>query len=209
VAVTKGTGEDIGGWVDQSNACHGFVGERGAAHQYKDFDRAAYGVLEGNYRGVVTIETWDGLSPATATGDDLNADPWTSQQAERIADWIAWAAVDLGIPIQRLYGTRTAGHGPHGTGIKNRESRIGLSVYEGPDKWSTSTTKACPGDKRILQLYGPHLDGGSGSILARARVIRDGVKAGRFDWLPRGDVDLSAALARGETVSWWRSWFAA
>lgn len=187
------TSQTVAGWVESSNACHGYVSQHGSAEQYKDFDRAVYGTLDGNYRGVVTIESWDGLPVQTATYDDVNATQWTPQMCERIADWIAWAEPALGIPIRRLHGTRSSGHGPHGTGIPNRATNRGIDVYEGPDRWSTDNRKPCPGDLRILQLYGPNLDGGAGSILERARQIADS-GAGP---LPPGDVDLASALARG------------
>jgi hypothetical protein len=116
---------------------------------------------------------------------------------ERWADYFAWSYVNLGIPLQRLHGTRDRGVGPHRTGIRNSETHIpGGNVYEGPDSWSSSSTKACCGDQRLLQLYGPNLDGGAGSIIERARVIAAAVQAGRCTWLPQGDVDLASALAR-------------
>jgi hypothetical protein len=207
-AITKGDMNAIAGWVSSANACHGFVERRGACAQYKDFDRVAYGVGSGNQRGVVTWETWDDLSPATASYDDVNRGSWTGEQCERIADIIAWADHDLGIPIQRMHSTRSAGHGPHGTGISARASLRGISVYEGPDAWSSDSHKPCPGDLRIIQLYGPNLDGGEGSILWRAGVISSAVATGRCGWLPQGAVDLRSALARtGSPANWWGGWF--
>ena len=73
---------------------------------------------------------------------------------------------------------------------------MGINLYEGPDRWSSSTSKPCPGDHRIVQLYGPNLDGGAGSIMERGRQIAAHVRAGGF-YLPQGDVDLSSALTRG------------
>jgi hypothetical protein len=188
--------------VESSNACHGYVAQHGAAQQYKDFDRAVYGTLDGNYRGVVTIESWDGLPVQTATYDDVNAGQWQTQMCERIADWIAFADIELGIPIQRLHGTRGHGHGPHGTGISDRATNQGINLYEGPDRWSTDKKKPCCGDRRIIQLYGPNLDGGAGSILERARVIATHVRAGG-SYLPPGDVDLPSALTRGGGTPEW------
>ena len=204
------TAESIAGWVSTSDACQGFVGPRGSAEQYKDFDRACYGTMDGNFNGVITIESWDGLPVATATEDDVNRDPWPAQMAERIADWIAWADVALGIPIQRLHRTDSAGHGPHRTGISHPTTNLGNgNVYEGPGRWSSSTSKPCCGDKRLIQLYGDDMSG-NGPIMQRARVIRDGVRAGQFGFLPPGDVDLASALARGSGAppAWW-GWFAA
>lgn len=197
-AITNGTGVGIAGWnLSDYSHCHGFVEKAGAAYQYVDFNYYVAGTLDGNYRGVITWETWDGLSPATATYNDVNRGVWTDQQCERIADIVAFNENELGIPAQRMHSTRSSGNGPHGTGIPNRSSLQGLSVYEGPDRWSVDDHKPCPGDLRIRQLYGPNLDGGAGSILARGRVIAEGVRAGRFGYLPVGDVNLRSALARG------------
>ena len=209
-AITNGGGVAIAGWVSQSDACQGFVERRGAFYQYKEFSEACYGTLDGNFNGVVTIESWDGLPVATATEDDVNRDAWPAEMAERIADIIAWAEDGLGIPIQRLHRTDSAGHGPHRTGISHPTTNLGNgNVYEGPGRWSSSTSKPCCGDKRLLQLYGDDMSG-NGPIMQRARVIRDGVRAGQFSFLPPGDVDLASALARGSGAppSWW-GWFAA
>ena len=196
------TASSIRGWVEQSNASQGWVGPRGNAEQYKDFDRACYGTLDGNYNGVVTIETWDGLNVQTATEQDVNRDPWPAVMCERIADWIAWGDLELGIPTQRLHRTDSAGNGPHRTGIRNATTNLpNGNVFEGPGRWSSSTSKPCCGDKRLVQMYGPDMDG-NGVILQRARVIRDGVAAGRCTWLPPGDVDLHAALVRTGDAGW-------
>ena len=80
---------------------------------------------------------------------------------------------------------------------------MGINLYEGPDRWSSSTSKPCPGDHRIVQLYGPNLDGGAGSIMERGRAIAAHVRAGG-SYLPQGDVDLGSALARGAGP---RDWF--
>jgi hypothetical protein len=175
----------------------------GGAYQYKDFDRVAYGMLDGNQRGGVTWETWDGLIVAIATKHDVNVGAhqqpsglWNPEQCERLADIAAFDENELGIPAVMMHGTRDRGHGVHGTGIPHRETEMGINLYVGPDRYSTDNTKPCPGDKRILQYLGPNLDGGAGSILERARVIAAHIRAGG-SYLPQGDVDLRSALARG------------
>jgi hypothetical protein len=132
----------------------------------------------------------------------VNSGSWTPQQCERIADIQAFGDIELGIPLVRLYGTRDRGNGGHCTGIPHRASLVGLNVYQGPDVWSVDDHKPCPGDKRIVQLYGPNLDGGEGSIIARAKVIAAGIRAGNWSYLPDGDVDLPSALARGGESDW-------
>lgn len=207
-AITKAGLDGLRGWVSSSNSCHGAITSRGAAGQFKDFDRIAYGMLEGNKRGGVTWETWDGLNVQTATYDDVNrgADDnpsglWYPEQCERISDIIAWDDVVLGIEARTVQSTRDRAHGMHGHGIANRSSLTGTNIYVGPDRWSTDNRKPCPGDKRIAQWAG---------IIVRAQVIAAAVRAGRCTWLPVGDVDLPSALARTDTASpaWW-GWFAA
>lgn len=206
-AITRSGSSGIAGWVGSSNACHGFVEKLGAAAQFKDYDRVAYGMLDGNKRGGITWETWDGLVVSTATYDDVNrgADDrpegtWTPEQCERIADIIAWDDVTFGIEARTVRTTRDRAHGMHGHGIPNRSTRTGTNIYVGPDRWSSDSNKPCPGDKRIAQWPG---------IITRAQVIRDAVKAGRCDWLPQGNVDLRSALARtgSAPVGWWPRWF--
>lgn len=207
-AITTGNGEGIASWNEADyNHCHGFVEKRGKAWQYVDFNYYVAGALDGNYRGVVTWETWDGLVVSTATYHDVNvgADQqpsglWTPEECERLADIAAFDENELGIPAVMMHGTRDRAHGVHGTGIPNRETEIGLNIYVGPDVFSTDRRKPCPGDKRILQYLGPNLDGGEGSILARGRVIAAAVRARQCDYLPPGDVDLRSALARGGEV---------
>lgn len=202
-AITTGNGVAIGGWVDTSNACHGFVEHLGGAYQYKDFDQVAYGTLEGNYRGVITWETWDGLVVSTATYHDVNvgADQqpsglWTPEQCERLADIAAFDENELNIPAVMMHNTRDRAHGVHRSGIDNPTTEMGIRLWVGPDRFSVDMQKPCPGDKRILQYLGTGIDGGAGSILARARVIAAAVRAGTCGYLPVGDVNLIAAYAR-------------
>lgn len=208
-AITKAGLDGLRSWVGQSNSCHGAVDKVGAAGQFKDFDRVAYGMFDGNYRGGVTWETWDGLDVKVATYDDVNrgnhdnpSGVWYAEQCERIADIIAWDDVVLGIAARTVVSTRDRAHGMHGHGIPNRASLIGTNIYVGPDRWSTDSRKPCPGDKRIAQWP---------AIIARAQIIAAAVRAGRCTWLPQGPVDLRSALARtggARTAAGWLRLFA-
>ncbi|TKV61879.1 hypothetical protein FDO65_10165 [Nakamurella flava] len=193
--ITNAGIEGVRSYVEQENTLHGYVAKDGTAAQYKDFDRIAYGMLDGNERGGVTWETWDGLNVGTATYDDVNrgadARPegtWTDEECERIADIIAWDAIVLGIPARTVTSTRDRAHGMHGHGIPSRAtSGEGPNIYVGPDRWSKDNKKPCPGNKRIAQWPG---------IIRRSQVIEAAVRAGRCGFLPQGPVDLRAALSR-------------
>jgi hypothetical protein len=160
--------------------------------QYKDFDRVAYGVYQGNQRGVITIETWDDLYPQPHNGHpggtswDGSHGPndysWTDQQVERIADVIMWMNQALNIPIHFMANTRERGHAPHRLGVPNPTGNV--DVGYGPDQWTTHPGKECPGDLRILQLRDV--------CLPRAAAL---VAAGCTP-LPDGPVNLAAACAR-------------
>lgn len=181
-AVT--TASSVAGWVETTNSCHGFIAKDGTAEQYKDFDRVAYGTLNGNQRGVVTWETWDDLLPSTNRSPDNshgpNDFPWSPEQCERIADIIAWASTALNIPIHFMADTRERGHAPHRLGVPNPSGAVYVGF--GQDTWTSHPGKQCPGDMRILQLRD--------KILPRARQLVGSTP------LPAGPVNLATALAR-------------
>jgi len=190
-AVTTGSKEAIAGWVNQENSCHGFVAQYGDCAQYKDFDRVAYGVLNGNSKGVCTWETWDDLLPATNRSPDgshgPNDFPWDAGQCERIADIIAWANHVLGIPIHFMRATNEPGHAPHRLGVPSAGGNVDIGF--GPDTWTSHPGKECCGDLRVLQLRD--------HIIPRAAALAAGMRNGSITTLPTGDVDLATALQRG------------
>lgn len=187
-AVTTAGVDGIAGWVSDARACHGFIGQDGDAGQYADFGEAVNGVKDDN-GSVLTWETWDGLLPATNRSPDgsfgPNDRPWTPQQAERIADVMAWMVDALGIPLRLMEWTNERGHGPHRLGVRNPDGAVRTNT--GPASWTAHDGKQCPGDQRVRQLP---------AIIARAQVIYGAVKAGA-GWLPTGPVNLAAALNRG------------
>jgi len=182
-AVTAGGVDAIAGWNSSAGACHGFTGKDGDCGQYVDFHVSVAGVLNGNGQ-VLTWENWDGLVVSTNRSPDGSFGPndigWTPQQFERNADIMAWMVDALGIPLHNMQNTEQPGHGPHRLGVPQASGKVQLNY--GPTKWTSHAGKQCPGDERIRQLP---------AMLARAAVIRDGVRAGRFGWLPTGPVDLS------------------
>lgn len=191
-AVTTAGVDRIAGWVQSARACHGFTAEDGDAGQFADFHEAVNGTAAGNGE-VLTWENWDGLLVATGRSPDGSFGPndldWTPAQFERNADIMAWMVDALGIPLHLMASTRERGHGPHRLGVPQAGGRVKLNY--GPDKWTAHPGKECPGDLRILALP---------AMLARAQVILDGVRAGRWGWLPQGPVDV--ANLRAGTGDW-------
>jgi LysM repeat protein len=192
-AVTTAGITGIFGWTSGATACHGFTARYGEAAQYVDFDEIVSGTLDGNGYAI-TWETWDDLVPATNRSPDDSHGPndfsWTAQQVERQADIAAWMVDALGIPLHFMGSTREAGHAPHRLGVPNPTGDV--DVGYGPDCWTSHAGKQCPGDRRILQLRD--------KVLPRAAVILAAVRAGRCGWLPTGDVNMDAALARTGTT---------
>lgn len=148
-AVTRA--RSLKGWVDTSDACHLFVAEDGTAEQYKEFGRIAYGVAAGNST-MLTVETWDGLDPngeRNTAGLGPNETRWTPAQCERIADFLAWANLNLGVPLRLMRSSARSEHGiaPHRWGVDPWRIQRG-----GGEVWTKHPGKPCPGDLRIAQI---------------------------------------------------------
>lgn len=194
-AVTTGTVDGLIGWTRTARACHMVIGQGGDVGQACDFHESVNGTAAGNGR-MITVETWDGLLPATNRSPDGSFGPndraWNAQMAERIADIIAWmsmskAAGGLGIPIRAMNSTRETGHAPHRLGVPSAGGAV--KIPYGPDQWTAWPGKECPGDRRVEQIRGP--------ILTRAAELAGGMLAGNWGTLPPGPVDLVAAYKRG------------
>jgi len=184
--------KSIFGWVQSAKACHAYNAQNGYFEQYMDWDRIAYGVSAGNGH-VITIESFDGLlihlnpyreeGMGGIYGTSADTGRWDPGQCERASDVIAWLNTTLGISMAL---STTAGHpgwNGHRIGIEPWRS----DIYHHGESWTNHNGKPCPGNLRMAQIPG---------ILARAKVIKSAVAAGA-KWLPPGEVNLSAALARG------------
>ena len=179
-----GSPSDIAGWVRQSLATQFYVDDRGGVEQFCSSDRASAHCKDGNGHRL-GIETEDD-KPQTAA--QANAGTWTLQQCERIADLIAWGNLLHGIPIREMRTSRRTdtGVGYHRLGVPSIAG--GQDGWPDGEVWTAVPGKPCPGDRRIAQVP---------AIVARAAVIADGVRAGRFDLLPTGPIGLDDAMARG------------
>lgn len=168
----------INGWIEQGvTEAHTYTDEFGLTIQYCDLFERVAGTLNGNYRNR-THEAWN---PPESDGD-LNLSGYKPAQCERFSDFLAWDSRVNGTLLRDMGNSRATSHGCgcHRYGI----TRYDPWMTEGGEVWSTSSSKICPGTRRVQQL---------GGIIARAVFIRDN----NLGTLPPGRVDLPAALARG------------
>jgi hypothetical protein len=189
-AVTRA--KSVFGWVQTAKSCHAYNAQNGYFEQYAEWDDWMYGCSDGNSH-VITIESFDGLlihqnpyweeGMGGIYGDSANTGRWDAGQCERAADVLAWLNVHVGIALEL---STTAGH-PGWNGHRIGIDQWRTDSYNSGEVWTQHNGKPCPGDLRMLQIPG---------ILARAREIKAAVAAGA-SWLPTGEVDLAAALARG------------
>lgn len=124
----------------------------GFAKQWQDLDFRADANLDANDRAI-SIETADrGESFPAWSGSDVP--PWTEAQLDKLVLIIRWCCDHYQIPAQ-LVPNSVDGH----RGIAYH--RQGIDGNFGPpfpgrqgvgERWSTSTGKPCPGDRRIRQL---------------------------------------------------------
>lgn len=126
----------------------------GVTWQWQDLAYGADANLDGKTR-VISIETADN---APARPEDIEA--WTDRQVEeivRLVDWLCspaahakcpagWLCRDAGIPRVLIPDSKPGrrGIGYHAQGAAERVA--------GGERWSTSSTKPCPGARRIAQL---------------------------------------------------------
>jgi hypothetical protein len=196
-AVTRAE-QSVYGWVYGEGSCNWFNGKNGYAEQYIPAGVESYANSSGNHRSFA-MESYDGLqilqNPYREVGiggvygDSAQTGRWDAGQCERAADVTAWLHLEYGLPLQVMQTSHTSEHGvgPHRLGVP------GWPPYDenGGELWTSHPGKTCPGDLRIAQIP---------SIVARAQVIADAIQAGRCGYLPTGEVDVQAALARTDST---------
>lgn len=133
------------GWFNDPDArasSHFHVATDGTVEQYIDTAHISWCNKDANGRSI-TIET-------QGSGDE----PWSEQQMRAMAALIKWLCSSYAIPLQKMSDSDDIGVGWHRIGIDGdfpsgalagREQRGGSEVWSDPGK-------ACPGDKRILQV---------------------------------------------------------
>jgi hypothetical protein len=180
----SGAPSNIAGWVSGSKACQFYVDYAGSAEQFCDSFRGSSHAKDGNGHRL-GIETQDDRPLTTAAA---NAGSWKAAQMERLSDIIAWGNITHGIQIRQMRTSRRSdvGVGYHRLGVPSIAG--GWDGWQDGEVWTTSPGKPCPGNGRIAQVP---------AIVARAGVIADGIKAGRWALLPKGPINMAAALSRG------------
>lgn len=137
------------GWFNNPLAkasSHFHVANDGTIEQYLGTDYMSWCNKDGNRRSV-TIET-------QGTGNE----PWTPAQMKALASLIDWISKTHNIPVRMVESSHSSqsGIGWHRIGIDGNFPKSGLlrgrSSRGGGELWSGARGKACPGDKRILQV---------------------------------------------------------
>ena len=172
-----------GGYWKTNKPATTYTDKFGAQQQFCPITSCVNGTKDGNYRNN-THEAWN---PPPVDGD-LNLSRYTDEQAERFADWLYWRHKEHGFIIQDMRDSRRTSHG---VGVH----RYGITAYKpwtsvGGEIWSTSSTKLCPGDARIVQV--------------QTEIIPRALELVRLDpgYLPPGRVDLASAWSRGKHIEW-------
>jgi hypothetical protein len=168
VAVSEAA--SLFGYFDQDGnpTSHFYVRRDGVTEQYVNTLYRAPAQLEGN-PSMISIETQGGVT-------NIDTEPWTAAQVERLASIARWTHEVHGIPLVRMADSlpETRGIGYH---------RLGVDPWrvDGGELWSKAYGKVCPGDGKIAQI--PH-------IIERARQSAEG--DGTMAWT---DAQISATLA--------------
>lgn len=172
-----------GGYWKTNKPATTYTDNVGIMQQFCPITSCVNGTKDGNYRNN-THEAWN---PPPYAGD-LNDSKYTPEQAERFADWLYWRHKEHGFVIQDMLNSlRTSfGVGTHRYGI------TGYSPWKqvGGEVWSTSSSKLCPGDQRVLQV--------------KKEIIPRALELVSLDpgYLPAGRVNINAALSRGKHTEW-------
>lgn len=172
---------------------HWGVGGDGACIQWQDMAYSADANLEGWHR-VLSIENADIGAPWFPQWSGSNVPRFSEPQAERLVDLVAWvcskeahadcpsswACHQVGIPPVFVPDSKPGRRGicVHRQGIDGNfpDTPLLRGRVSGGEKWSESTGKACPGDRRILQTANEIVPA------VRARLRGEDIMANYSDW---------------------------
>lgn len=130
---------------------HFYCARDGKLTQFFPVNHMAAAQLDGNewqadgeWRGFVSVETWDGAGTSVWPNYNSAPDsgpPWNGDQITSLVKLAAWLHTEHDVPLVKATG-------PRGTGIGYHRQFRNTSPYE----WTS--THACPGSKRIAQVPG-------------------------------------------------------
>jgi hypothetical protein len=159
----------VGYWYN-GKAAHFTTDHAGTIRQHRDTKTQSGANLDGNYR-IIAIENEDhGVEyyGGWNTADGHAVPRFTSEQCEAIAEILAWAHKEHGIPLVLCPDSKPGSRGIayHRQGCDGDGNYAGYDFpgrVAGGEVWTKSYGKVCPGDRRIHQLIDV--------IIPRARVL--------------------------------------
>lgn len=124
------------------NTWHMYVAKDGSCEQYVDSIFRAFASADAN-DDAFSIETAGGVGSAA----QVNAEPWTPQQVQTLAEIMIWRKREDGTPLDVLPDSKPGrrGWGPH---------RLGIDPWRVPggERWTAHPGKLCPGDAKVAQI---------------------------------------------------------
>jgi hypothetical protein len=142
-------------WANQSGNAywHYGLGADGRLLQCHPLEYRSAANLDGNWH-VIPIETEDGYSDGRTSDagqvwspwSGSNVPSWTNAQMDKLVDLCAWLCVRYNIPPVLIPDTK-----PGRRGLAYHRQGIDPWRVSGGEKWSNSTGKVCPGDRRLDQ----------------------------------------------------------
>lgn len=152
--VAASEAKSLRGFFNQPKrpSSHFYVRKDGTVEQYVDTDYRAEADLEGNAT-TISVETQGGVRNA-------NAEPWTPEQVEALAQLFAWAVREHGIELRiaddSRPGASSRGLSWHRLGIDGNFPSSGILAGRrqrgGGMRYSSASGKICPGDAKIRQV---------------------------------------------------------
>lgn len=175
--VAVSTSRDLrpGPLATRSADWHAYLPKTGPGIQYIDLDVQCWANRDGN-KTMAAFESEGGMG----TADQVNAEPWTDDQCEAAAKFLAHLHRTEGVPLQVMPDSRptSRGFGPH---------RLGIDPWRvtGGELWSSARGKLCPGNAKVAQVP---------AIVARAAQIANPTSALEDDMTPAQAAQLTQIL---------------
>lgn len=151
-------GKLLGSWNWANGAGRSYwhfgLGADGRLLQCQGLEYRSAANLEGNYH-VIPIETEDGYPDGKTSNagqvwapwSGSNVPAWTTAQINQLVDVITWLCKRFNIPPVLIPDTK-----PGRRGLAYHRQGIDPWRISGGEKWSLSTGKVCPGDRRLAQF---------------------------------------------------------